>query len=63
MMPFVPLFMFQQLQTEMDTLQVEMKRKDAIITMASTEKQRLTERINDIEGKSYATQFFSIDAR
>ncbi|KAL5014844.1 hypothetical protein ScPMuIL_009114 [Solemya velum] len=42
----------RQLQTEMDRMQIEMKQKDAAITMAATEKHHLTERINDIEAKN-----------
>ena len=43
-------FYLQQMQLEIDSLQMEVKKKDTMLAVSSTEKEKTFERLHDEEG-------------
>ena len=47
------IILLQTMQLEVDSLQMELKKKDTVIAVCSTEKDRTFERLKDEEGTYY----------
>ena len=53
--------MFQQMQAEVDSLHMEVKRKEAGLELVTSEKERTLVRLKNEEGRSHMHCHFLID--